>query len=54
MIRSFAGDETEKFFREGKCPKQWETFEKVAARKLDMIEAVVKLRGSEITAGQSS
>jgi len=43
MIRSFADDATEAFFREGTCPAQWRSFSKVAARKLDMVAAAVKL-----------
>ncbi len=43
MIRSFAGKRTEAFFCEGKCPAQWRAFERVAARKLDMVDAAVVL-----------
>jgi proteic killer suppression protein len=43
MIRSFADKETEAFFNEGKCPASWRSFQKVAARKLDMVDAAVRL-----------
>ena len=43
MIRSFADDRTEAFFLEGKCPAQWKGVAKVAARKLDMVDAAVRL-----------
>ena len=43
MIRSFADRATERFFRDGVCPAQWRAFEAVAARKLDMLDAAVRL-----------
>ena len=43
MIRSFAGTAVETFFNSGKCPAQWRAFKSVALRKLDMLEAAVKL-----------
>lgn len=43
MIRSFADTRTERFFHEGTCPAQWRAFQRVAARKLDMINAAVRL-----------
>ena len=43
MIQSFADRRTRKFFEDGVCPKQWEAFQAVAARKLDMIDAAEKL-----------
>ena len=43
MIQSFADRRTRKFFENGDCPKQWEAFQAVAARKLDMIDAAEKL-----------
>ena len=43
MIRSFADTRTERFFLEGTCPAQWRAFQRVAARKLDMINAAVRL-----------
>jgi toxin HigB-1 len=40
MIKSFADSETENFFRDGKRPKSgWQNVAKVAARKLDMLDA---------------
>lgn len=44
MIRSFADDDTQDFFENGKCPARWRVFSKVAARKLDMVDAAVELR----------
>ena len=43
MIQGSADDETETFFRGGGCPAQWKAFERGAARKLDMVDAAVKL-----------
>jgi len=43
MIRSFADRMTERLFREGDCPAQWRTFKSVAVRKLDMLDAAIKL-----------
>lgn len=42
MIRSFADDQTEALFRDGTCPSRWRSFERVALRKLDMIDAAVR------------
>ena len=43
MIESFADRRTRKFFENGDCPKQWQAFQAVAARKLDMIDSAEKL-----------
>jgi toxin HigB-1 len=43
MIRSFADRVTERFFRDGNCPARWRAFEAVATRKLDMVDAAVRL-----------
>lgn len=43
MIRSFADPRIEKFFRHGICPAKWYAFEKVAKRKLDMLDAAARL-----------
>ena len=43
MIVSFADKYTEAFFSDGTCPPRWRTFAKVAARKLDMVDAAVAL-----------
>jgi len=43
MIRTFADKHTEAFFTEGTCPPKWRAFAKVAARKLDMLDAAVVL-----------
>lgn len=43
MIVSFAERKTERLFRDGECPAAWRSFEKVAKRKLDMLDAAQKL-----------
>jgi proteic killer suppression protein len=43
IIRSFADRVTERFFRDGVCPARWRAFEAVATRKLDMVNAAVRL-----------
>jgi proteic killer suppression protein len=43
MIFSFMDRATERFFRDGVCPAQWRSFEAVSARKLDMVNAAVRL-----------
>jgi proteic killer suppression protein len=42
MIVSFAERKTERLFRDGDCPAAWRAFEKVAKRKLDMLDAAQK------------
>jgi plasmid maintenance system killer protein len=43
MIRTFADRATEAFFTHGICPAQWQPFAKVAKRKLDMLDAAVRI-----------
>jgi proteic killer suppression protein len=43
MIRSFADPRVERLFRDGICPARWQTFETIAKRKLDMLDAATKL-----------
>jgi toxin HigB-1 len=43
MIVGFADRATERFFQDGLCPAQWRSFEAVAARKLDMVDAATRL-----------
>jgi proteic killer suppression protein len=43
MIRSFSDRTTERLFREGICPAQWLSFEGVALRKLDMLDAAISV-----------
>jgi len=43
MIQSFADGITEAFFTHGTCPAQWRSFASVARRKLDMLDAAVRL-----------
>lgn len=39
MIRSCADRATERLFSDGECPARWSAFDKVALRKLDMLDA---------------
>ena len=50
MIRSFAEPRVERFFRHGICPARWRTFENVAKRKLDMLDAATKLNDVRVAA----
>jgi toxin HigB-1 len=56
MIIEFADRETERFFRDGNCHKSWKAFEAIATRKLDMLDAAVRLddlrspRGNQLEA----
>jgi proteic killer suppression protein len=43
MIISFADKKTERLFRDGDCPAAWRTVERIARRKLDMLDYAVKL-----------
>jgi proteic killer suppression protein len=43
MIRSFADKATERLFRDGVCPARWRNIEAVALRKLDMVDAAIRL-----------
>ncbi len=43
MIRSFADKATEQLFRDDDCPARWRSFESVALRKLDMVDAATRL-----------
>ncbi|MGJ5177102.1 type II toxin-antitoxin system RelE/ParE family toxin [Bradyrhizobium oligotrophicum] len=43
MIRSFADRATERLFRDHVCPARWRSFETIALRKLDMVDAAVRL-----------
>lgn len=43
MIRGFADPATERFFRDGEPPPEWQAFSPVALRKLDMLDAAVRL-----------
>jgi toxin HigB-1 len=43
MIRSFADRDTERFFRQGTCPARWQSFARIAKRKLDMIDYAARL-----------
>jgi len=44
MIRSFADRRVEAFFVAGKCPAAWRPFAQVAKRKLDMLDAAIRLQ----------
>ena len=45
MIQSFACKDTESFYSSGRVPRKvgWQAIRKVAARKLDMIDAAAEL-----------
>jgi proteic killer suppression protein len=43
MIRSFADRTTELLFRDGLCPAKWRRIKAVVLRKLDMVDAAVRL-----------
>ena len=43
MIQGFADRLTEDFYRGGACPARWQAFEAVVLRKLDMLDAAVRL-----------
>jgi toxin HigB-1 len=43
VIIGFADSETERFFADGDCPARWRDIAKVAARKLDMLDAAPSL-----------
>ncbi|MBV8744610.1 MAG: type II toxin-antitoxin system RelE/ParE family toxin [Xanthobacteraceae bacterium] len=43
MIRSFADRNTERLFRGDLCPAKWRSFEAIAVRNLDMLDAATRL-----------
>lgn len=43
MILSFADEDTERLFRGGACAARWRSFQRIAQRKLDMLDAAVRL-----------
>ncbi|MBX9931703.1 MAG: type II toxin-antitoxin system RelE/ParE family toxin [Methylobacterium sp.] len=43
MIQSFADKRTKAFFEDGECHRQWHSFEAVAGRKLDLLDAATDL-----------
>ena len=43
MIRNFADRATRALFEEGTCKRDWQAFERVALRKLDMLDGAVRL-----------
>jgi proteic killer suppression protein len=43
VIQGFADTETERFFRDGVCAAKWRAIAKVAARKLDILDAATSL-----------
>jgi proteic killer suppression protein len=42
-IQSFACSDTETLFKKGVCPRKWEGIDRVAPRKLDMLDAAAAL-----------
>ena len=51
MIRGFADAATQRLFRDGICPAQWRDCEKVAKRKLDMLDPATKLLDLRVPPG---
>lgn len=51
MIEGFRCKKTERLFAEGKCPAQWRAFQKVAFRKLDMLNAAAVLSDLRVPPG---
>lgn len=43
MIQSFKDKRTARLFREGACPSAWRSFQAVAVRKLDQLDAAIRL-----------
>jgi len=43
MIQGFGDAHTRRFFGDGDCPARWRSIAKVAARKLDMLDATPSL-----------
>ncbi|KAI93958.1 excinuclease ABC subunit A [Rhodomicrobium udaipurense JA643] len=43
MIRSFADADTERLYRKDECPPRWRAIRAVMLRKLDMIDAAVRV-----------
>jgi proteic killer suppression protein len=43
VILGFADVDTERFFKEGVCAARWRSMSRVAARKLDMLDAAPSL-----------
>jgi proteic killer suppression protein len=43
VIVDFANAQTERFFRDGVTPAPWRNFARIAARKLDMLDAAPDL-----------
>jgi proteic killer suppression protein len=43
VIRSFADAATERLFRDDLCPPRWRSFKAAAVRKLDQLDAAVRL-----------
>ncbi len=50
-MQSFANKKTKAFFEEGTCPAQWRSFSKVAARKLDLVDAAAELSDLRVPPG---
>ena len=43
MIEGFADKRTREFFDDGVCAAEWRSFERIVARKLDMLDAATSL-----------
>jgi proteic killer suppression protein len=51
MIKDFGDDATKRFFKTGQCPRGWQAFATVAARKLDLLNRVVSVEQLRIPPG---
>ncbi len=51
MIRSFADKRARALFEDGDCHRQWRAFEKIALRKLDALDAAVRLDDLRVPPG---
>ena len=43
MIQSFACSDTRALFKDGVCHRKWRSFERIASRKVDMVDAAHRL-----------
>jgi toxin HigB-1 len=43
MIQSFARADTRALFEAGRCHRRWRSFERIALRKLDMLDSAAEL-----------
>ncbi len=51
MIQTFACPDTRTLFETGRCHRKWQEIERVAPRKLDMLDAAVELTDLRVPPG---